>query len=76
MLSSGQDWDAERQDCKDAVLETKRCMVLNNYYWGVWAVMMLADEDLLNVNAFNWEFFKGRCEMHKYSVEKFGFGKI
>jgi len=38
-------WDMEDAECRDAVLDTKKCMILNNYYWGVWSIMMLTEAD-------------------------------
>ena len=32
-------------ECQQAVLDTKKCMILNNYYWGVWSIMMLTEAD-------------------------------
>lgn len=56
--------------------ETKNCMVLNNFYWGVWAIMMLAEKEETDVNAFNWEFARGRVLLHKQCVQDFGIGQI
>ena len=58
------------------VREVHQCMVLNNFYWAVWAVMMLQEADEVNPNAFNWDFLAGRCEMHETCVAKYGVGHI
>lgn len=51
-------------------------MVLNNFYWAVWAIMMLNDSDETNPNAFNWEFARGRTDMHKKSESLWQIGSI
>lgn len=61
-------------ECADAVLSVKKCMVLNNFYWAVWCIMMLSEADETNSKCYQWDFFKGRVEMHKLCVEKFGIG--
>ena len=66
----------DNQECREAVLDTKKCMILNNFYWGVWAIMMLADQDESDPQAFNWELCTGRCNLHLRCVEQFGIGQI
>ena len=51
-------------------------MILNNYYWGVWAVMMLSEDDEKDVQVFNWAFAEGRCDLHLKCVEQFNMGQI
>jgi len=51
-------------------------MVLNNFYWAVWAIMMLTEQDETNTEAFNWDFADGRCDLHELCVRDFGFGQI
>ena len=62
-------WSLDNAECHEAFQQTKALMVLNNYYWAVWAVMMLSEEDETNSGAFNWAFFLGRCEMHNKCLE-------
>ena len=69
-------WDISKADCSDAIKQVQQGMVLNNFYWAVWAVMMLSDADETDVNAFNWDFLLGRCIMHKKCVELYGIGQI
>ena len=54
-------WDLDNPDCSGAVKQVKQCMVLNNFYWAVWAIMMLNDSEETDAKAFNWEFLVGRC---------------
>ena len=70
----GATWSLEDAECRQKVLEVKQCMVLNNYYWGVWAIMMLSDADETDNNVFNWDFAFGRCESHEMCVRDFGIG--
>ena len=58
------------------VKEVKQCMLLSNFYWGVWAIMLLLEADETNPNAFNWEFARGRTDLYKLCVRDFGFGNI
>lgn len=51
-------------------------MILNSYYWAVWAIMMLSEHDETDSEAYFWDFLDGRCEMHRKFVEQFGFGKV
>jgi len=41
-----------------------------NFYWGVWALCMLADEDVLRTDVFNYDFAKARVEMFNLVNEK------
>ena len=51
-------------------------MVLNNFYWCVWAIMMLSEDDETDVKAFNWDFIVGRCGLHERSIALFGIGQV
>lgn len=70
------DWSAEDPACQAAILSVKKAMILNNYYWSVWAIMMLNEDDEVDAAAFNWDFFRGRCTMHRKQVEEFKIGAI
>ena len=63
------EWSMQDSKCSSAVEQTKQCMVLNNYYWAVWAIMMLTESDETDRKAFNWEFARGRTVMHKKCCE-------
>ncbi len=69
-------WDLATQECAQAVDSVKRCMILNNFYWAVWAIVMLSEADETNPKAFQWDFFEGRCQMQQLCIEKFGMGQI
>ena len=51
-------------------------MILNNYYWAAWSIMMLSTADESDPNAFHWDLIEGTCEMNRKCVEEFGFGQI
>ena len=51
-------------------------MILNNFYWAVWAIMMLDEADYTNPEAYTWTFLEGRCDLHERCVAEFGFGQI
>lgn len=69
-------WSLENPECHAAVEQCKALMVLNNYYWAVWAVMMLSEADETDPKAFNWAFFLGRCDLHLVCVQQFGIGAL
>ena len=66
----------ESAECREAVLNTKKCMILNNFYWTVWGIMMLSDSEETNSKVFNWELCDGRCNLHLHCVKQFGIGQI
>ena len=37
------DWSLSDPECANALEQTKKGMILNNFYWGVWAIMMLQE---------------------------------
>ena len=53
------------EECVNAVRYTKQGMILNNYFWAVWAIMMLTESDETDPEAYFWEFIDERCEMHR-----------
>ena len=68
------EWNIEESQCRQALEQTKQCMVLNNYYWAVWAIMMLSEQDESDPSVFNWEFARGRALVHKNSVQDWQIG--
>ena len=54
----------ETAECRAAVLNTKKCMILNNYYYGVWSVMMLTEKEETDPETFHWEIGTGRSNMY------------
>jgi len=37
------------------------CCVLNNFFWGVWALALLSEDQYTNVGIFNFDFASARC---------------
>lgn len=35
-------------------LQVKKTMILNNFMWGVWCLLMVSEEDVLNEEVFNY----------------------
>jgi len=71
------EWSLEADKCEQcvsAVRQTKQNMILNSYYWAVWAIMMLTEKDESDSEAFFWDFLDGRSEMHMRYIKQFGFG--
>lgn len=50
-------------------------MILNNFYWTVWGIMMLSDSDETDPEVFNWELCEWRCNMYLRCVQQFGIGQ-
>jgi|LauGreDrversion4_2_1035121.scaffolds.fasta_scaffold524412_2 hypothetical protein len=42
------------------VRDVKNCMILNNFYWAVWSLVTLKQQDYKNPKAFNFEY----CRLH------------
>jgi len=70
------EWSMSNSECSDAVLNTKKCMILNNYYWAVWSIMMLTESDETDIQTYHWEIGSGRCDIYLKCVEQFGIGQI
>lgn len=49
--------------------ETRRCMLVNNYFWAIWSLRMLKDERLGDTTVFNFAFAEGRVAMYKHVKE-------
>ena len=58
------EWSLENSECQKAVQEVKQCMVLNNFWCALWAIMVLSDAEETDPTIFHWEFFHGRCLAH------------
>ena len=41
------------------------CCLLNNFFWGVWALSLLSELEFLKTGIFNFDFADSRCEMNK-----------
>ena len=41
------------------------CCILNNLFWGVWALSLLKPEDCTEAGIFNYDFAKSRVEMNE-----------
>ena len=54
--------------------QLKVCCLLDNFLWGVWAIMMLKDEDVTNEDTFNIKFAPCRAKMQKAIKKEFGIG--
>mmetsp|Transcript_9303 Transcript_9303/g.15679 ORF Transcript_9303/g.15679 Transcript_9303/m.15679 type:complete len:173 (-) Transcript_9303:44-562(-) len=40
------------------------CALLNNFFWGVWALSLLSEEEFLKEGIFNFDFAHSRCDMY------------
>jgi len=56
--------------------EVETCCLLNNYYWGVWALVLLRDKDVCEERVFNYEFAISRVKMYKMQVKLFSEKKV
>jgi thiamine kinase-like enzyme len=41
------------------------CCLLNNFFWGVWALQLLNEDEVLKPGIFNFDFAEARCEMQE-----------
>uniref|UniRef100_A0A7S3ML58 Choline kinase n=1 Tax=Favella ehrenbergii TaxID=182087 RepID=A0A7S3ML58_9SPIT len=69
-------WSLDDEECRQRVHSVKQCMVLNCFYWSVWSIMMLTQEEETDPDIYYWEFIESKCDMHQMCVEKFGIGQI
>ena len=46
----------EDYECVQAVMDTKKNMILNSFYWVLWAIMMLTEEEETDPEVYYWEF--------------------
>ncbi len=47
-------------------VEVNKCLVLNNYFWGVWALRILKEEKLGDSSVFNFDFAQARVDMFNH----------
>ena len=38
-----------------------KCALLNNFFWGVWALALLSDGEYCKPGIFNYDFAHARC---------------
>ncbi len=48
-------------------------MLVNNYFWAIWAFTILKDENEGSRSAFNFDFADARIHMFKHVKELYGF---
>ena len=46
--------------------EVRRCLLLNNYFWAVWALRMLKKDKLEDDKVFNFDFAEARIKMFNH----------
>ena len=46
--------------------EVYRCLLLNNYFWGIWSLTILKKENIGNPNVFNFDFASARIAMYNH----------
>lgn len=56
--------------------EIEQCLMLNNFYWCVWGIMMLKEEEEIDHTLFNWELCRMRSVLFTKQREWFGFGSL
>lgn len=55
--------------------EVECCLILNSFYWCVWAIMMAKEEEECDHTIFNWEFCRMRCILFAKQLQWYGFKK-
>ena len=56
--------------------EVENCCLLNNFYWGVWALLLIRDNDVCDEKVFNYEFAISRVKIYKLITQVFGKSKV
>jgi len=51
--------------------ELMRCMLLNNYFCGVWSMIMLRESDICNDLAFNYYYAAQRARLDRHIRKEF-----
>ena len=46
--------------------EVHKCLLLNNYFWAVWALKMLKPDRLSDEKVFNYDFADARIQMYNH----------
>lgn len=47
-------------------------MIVNNFYWGIWALTILNPDDVTNEQVFNYEYANIRIIIYKHLVALWG----
>ena len=70
--TAGEDYNTfEKKTLPRFRREVEACCLLNNYYWGVWALAVLRDKDVCDEKVFNYEFAISRIKMYKMQTKLF-----
>ena len=56
--------------------EIEQCLIVNNFYWTMWSIVMLKEEDELDHTLFNWELIRMKVELFSKQREWFGLGSL
>ena len=56
--------------------EIEQCLMLNSFYWCMWGIMMMKDEELTDHTLFNWELCRMKNVLFAKQKEWFGFGSL
>lgn len=67
------EWSLDNEECQQKVLAVKQCMVLNCFFWALWCIMMIEEENETNPDSYHWELIDGKCKMQQMCQERFGF---
>lgn len=46
--------------------EVNRCMLLNNFFWGIWSLHILKEERMGDPSVFNFDFAEARIAMYEH----------
>ena len=52
--------------------EIEQCMMLNLFYWTMWSIVMLKEEEETDHTLFNWELCRMRYELYIKQEDLFG----
>ena len=63
-------------DLASRVHEVHQCMVLYNFFFAMWTVLVLSEADERDRTAWHWDYILGRCKVHQLCLEKYDLGRF
>ena len=54
------------------IADVNKCLLLNNFVWAVWAMMIMSDKQVYDDDTWHWKFLPGRIEGYRMQKAEFG----
>lgn len=55
--------DYHNKNIEKFLQDVKKCIFLNNVYWGVWTFALIKDEEITKEDVFHYDFAEGRIQL-------------